>query len=71
MYVLTDENRFCLAPNGDDVQVQLPTSGGDEHGDEHGHDSKDSGDNSHKHCHFHAGVEYVTSTPTPLLVRIR
>ncbi|KID92463.1 Zinc/iron permease [Metarhizium guizhouense ARSEF 977] len=48
---------FCIAPNGDDVQVNVPGAEGDAHqgGDQHGSDSKDSG---HQHCHFHAGVEH-------------
>lgn len=60
-------DRFCLAPNGDDVEVSLPKSGGDEHGNEHGHEH-DSGskDSSNKHCHFHAGIEYV-KTKTPVI----
>ncbi|KAG5928719.1 hypothetical protein E4U42_000083 [Claviceps africana] len=45
---------FCVAPNGDDVQVSLPNPPGSAGGRIGG---KETG-SSHKHCHFHAGVEH-------------
>lgn len=50
-------SRFCVDATGEDVEVEPPAAGGEEH-DDHGHDEEASGD-GHKHCHFHAGVESV------------
>lgn len=59
--VLTDGlPRYCVGPNGDEVQVLSGESSGDGHGhEEHGHEEHDHGKNGHEglNCHFHAGVE--------------
>ncbi|KZZ92137.1 Zinc/iron permease [Moelleriella libera RCEF 2490] len=56
---------YCLGPNGDDVQVQVPASEGGNSGTGSGSGSgSGSGTgsgNGHKHCHFHAGVEHCVS----------
>ncbi|KAG5942660.1 hypothetical protein E4U53_007200 [Claviceps sorghi] len=53
---------FCIAPNGDDVQVSLPSSGASAAGHTGGNPGGNTGGNEsaseHKHCHFHAGVEH-------------
>jgi len=54
--VLTSR-RFCVAPNGDDVEIALAAEEGehgDEHADEHAGETAATGG---QNCHFHAGVE--------------
>lgn len=44
-------HRFCLDPNGDEVEIH--PAGEEEHEEHEGHDHESSGED----CHFHAGVE--------------
>lgn len=45
-------DRFCIGPDGEEVQIMEDGDTGSEEGQE---SSEDSG----VHCHFHAGVEFV------------
>ncbi|KEZ44089.1 hypothetical protein SAPIO_CDS3846 [Scedosporium apiospermum] len=53
---------YCIAPNGDDVEIDIPSAAGD--GDTDGdHADDESGESESENpsglnCHFHAGVEH-------------
>lgn len=55
--------RFCVAPNGDDVEILgLEASETGSSGEEDSGSTESSGAGQ-RHCHFHAGVPYVTTIP--------
>ncbi|KAI9147820.1 Zinc-regulated transporter 1 [Paramyrothecium foliicola] len=58
---------YCVGPDGSDVGVDVPSTGGESGGEESGHgesghdhggESESSGDPDEVHCHSHAGVEH-------------
>ena len=70
---ITDQLRsFCVGPDGEDVEAiseagESESDGGESHEDHSGHDhsghdheEEHSEDGENQHCHFHAGVEYVS-----------
>lgn len=46
---------YCIAPDGEDVEIQNMDAAEEPGHDDHGHGDK--ADDGHQHCHFHAGVE--------------
>ncbi|KAG6094930.1 hypothetical protein E4U30_002922, partial [Claviceps sp. LM220 group G6] len=54
--------RFCIAPDGDDVEVSLPNSEQKSGGHTDGNTGDKDHETAHKHCHFHAGVEHCVGS---------
>ncbi|PKS11204.1 hypothetical protein jhhlp_002965 [Lomentospora prolificans] len=49
---------YCISPDGDDVEISIPSEEGESDHDDHDHESSESGTPSGENCHFHAGVEH-------------